>query len=568
MRKTGFPFVIFLAGCATLTPALDRKVDLLVYPRFAQNTQSIINSNTIASIATLDIVPYIEVTTNNFSPISSTTGNPTTLGASDMLKLSQASPTIDPDRPFRINKLKPGKNYRVYGRAYASSNAQISQDSTSYVDVAVGNNDAPSMATLPVNLLATPFGATISVSVSTEGRYDYLKRTLYLVSGQTQTVVAQSTLRNPELTFSNLQGNTSYRLLVEAYKLGGMLASKSLDFSITNESAPTSLSMALTVPYVVKTLAGDGVAGFADGASARFNALHGVAADLQGNVYTVDWNNQRVRKISPTGVVSTLAGNGTAGHTEGIGNQATFNGPCGVACDAAGNLYVADHNNNCIRKVLPDGTVSTLAGSGIPGWQDASGTSAMFNLPTGVAVDALGNVYVADKGNQRIRKITAAGVVTTLAGNGTAGFSEGTGSQAKFDRPEGVTVDPQGNVYVADWNNQRVRKINTSNVVTTFAGNGTAGYADGTGSQATFNGPDGVGVDLDGNIYVADRYNNRIRKITPSGVVSTLAGTGATGLSDGTGALASFNNPYTLTSDIMGNLYVGDEINNCIRKMQ
>ena len=216
-----------------------------------------------------------------------------------------------------------------------------------------------------------------------------------------------------------------------------------------------------------------------------------------------------------------------------------------MAVDAAGNVYVADTGNDTIRKITPAGVVTTLAGTaGQAGSADGTGTAARFNEPDGVAVDAAGNVYVADTNNDTIRKITPAGVVTTLAGTaGQAGSADGTGAAAQFNAPEGVAVDGAGNVYVADTGNDTIRKITPAGVVTTLAGTaGQVGSADGTGSAARFNDPDGVAVDGAGNVYVADTINDTIREITPAGVVTTLAGSpGQYGSADGTGAAAQFD---------------------------
>ena len=206
---------------------------------------------------------------------------------------------------------------------------------------------------------------------------------------------------------------------------------------------------------------------------------------------------------TPIVTVSTLAGS-TYGYTDGTGTSAQFNNPIGVAVDGAGNVYVADRYNHRIRKITTSGVVSTLAGSGTSGYADGTGTSAQFSNPTGVAVDGAGNVYVADQVNHRIRKITTSGVVSTLAGSGTSGYTDGTGTSAQFNYPTGVAVDGAGNVYVADQGNHRIRKITTSGVVSTLAGSGTSGYTDGTGTSAKFSYPTGVAVDGAGNVYVAD----------------------------------------------------------------
>lgn len=317
---------------------------------------------------------------------------------------------------------------------------------------------------------------------------------------------------------------------------------------------------------VVTTLAGS-TGGFADGtgAAAKFYYPYGVATDAAGNVYVADTFNNKIRKITQSGEVSTFAGS-TYGFADGIGAAAQFIHPYGVATDNAGNLYVADSGNSKIRKITPAGVVSTLAGS-TPGSVDGVGTIAQFNSPTGVATDAAGNVYVADLNNNKIRKITPAGVVTTLAGSGIYGFANGTGMVAQFNYPLGVATDAAGNVYVADSNNNKIRKITPMGVVSTLAGSSLGGFADGTGALAMFKGPIGVATDAAGNVYVGDQLNNRIRKITPAGVVSTLAGRIQQGFADGAGDLAMFDYPYGVATDTVGNVYVADQGNNKIRKI-
>ncbi len=326
---------------------------------------------------------------------------------------------------------------------------------------------------------------------------------------------------------------------------------------------------------VVTTLAGlAGGPGSADGtaSAARFYQPSGVAVDSAGNVYVADTDNFTIRKVTPGGVVTTLAGLArNLGSADGAASTARFNSPNGVAVDGAGNVYVADCGNDTIRKVTPGGVVTTLAGlAGNSGSADGTGSAARFCFPFGVAVDSAGNVYVADYGNNTIRKVTPGGVVTTLAGlAGSQGSADGTGSAARFYMPYGVAVDSAGNVYVADYGNNTIRKVTPGGVVTTLAGlAGSPGSADGTGSAAQFYYPGGVAVDSAGNVYVADSGNSTIRKVTPGGAVTTLAGlAGTTGRADGTGSAAQFSHPSGVAVDSAGNVYVADPQNVTIRKM-
>ena len=319
----------------------------------------------------------------------------------------------------------------------------------------------------------------------------------------------------------------------------------------------------------VTTLAGSGNATFANGqgTSASFSYPYGLAVDSGGNVYVADYYNHRVRKITAGGVVTTLAGSGNATFVNGQGTAASFWSPQGVAVDASGNVYVADTTNHRIRKITSNGTVTTLAGSGSPGFADGQGTAASFRGPSGVAVGESGNVYVADTNNNRIRKVTAGGNVTVLAGSGGSGYADGQGIAASFRGPTGVAVDGSGNVYVADINNNLIRKVTPSGNVSTLAGSGLNGNEDGQGTAASFLSPAGVVVDGKGNVYVADSYNNRIRQITVSGNVTTLAGSGNSGSADGQGTVASFNSPTGVAVDGSGNVYVADYYNNRIRKI-
>ena len=302
------------------------------------------------------------------------------------------------------------------------------------------------------------------------------------------------------------------------------------------------------------------------------NSPNDVALDGAGNTYIVDTFNHTIRKITPAGVVSTLAGlAGIAGSADGTGSAARFDTPRSLVVDAAGNLYVADTFNDTIRKITPAGVVSTLAGlAGSGGAADGTGSAARFSSPHGLAIDAAGNVYVAGF-SPTIRKITPVGVVTTLAGSaGSPGTADGTGSAARFRQPLDLALDSAGNVYVADsGSSATIRKITPAGVVTTLAGlAGSFGSADGFGSAARFGDPRGIAVDAADNIYVSDRVNHNLRKVTLAGDVTTLAGlAGSLGNTDGTGPAARFNRPLGLAIDAAGNVYVADTDNNSIRRV-
>ncbi len=325
----------------------------------------------------------------------------------------------------------------------------------------------------------------------------------------------------------------------------------------------------------VLTLAGQaGNLGSADGAgsAARFETPEGVALDSAGNAYVADTYNHTVRVIRPGGVVTTLAGlAGSSGSVDGVGSAARFYLPKGIVADIFGNVYVAERGNHTIRKISAGGVVTTVAGkAGDTGSADGPGSAARFNGPFGVALDSAGMVYVADTYNHTIRKISPGALVTTVAGLAEQrGNADGTGSAARFNQPYGVTADNHGNLYVADWENDSIRKIGPGGVVTTVAGlAGNPGSADGAGSAAGFNYPYGVAVDGTGHVYVADSNNNAIRKIDPDGTVTTVAGSaGSSGSTDGTGISARFNQPYGVAADNHGNLYVADSYNHTIRKI-
>jgi sugar lactone lactonase YvrE len=293
-----------------------------------------------------------------------------------------------------------------------------------------------------------------------------------------------------------------------------------------------------------------------------FYSPSAVAVDASGNLYVADYGNNLIREITPGGLVSTLAGSGNQGSINAKGVLASFSQPTGVGVDASGNVYVADADNNLIREITPGGLVTTLAGGDTTGTVNGPGAIATFDDPAGVALDGLGNIYVADAGNDLIRLINSAGTVSTFTGNGI-----GTVAVNTFNNSTGVAADASGNVFVANYLNSNILEVNSAGVNVLAGTAGQSGAANGPGSSATFYYPSGVAVDAADNVYVADQVNNLIRKITPGGIVSTLAGSGNPGAIDSTGVAASFNGPSGLAVDASGNVYVADSNNNLIRKI-
>ncbi|HEY1717245.1 MAG TPA: hypothetical protein VGH42_03000 [Verrucomicrobiae bacterium] len=331
--------------------------------------------------------------------------------------------------------------------------------------------------------------------------------------------------------------------------------------------------------WVVSTIAG--LAGSENtndgtGSLARFEGPSGIAVDGADNLYVADSLDEAIRKITPVGnnwMVSTFVGSARfSGSTDATGAAARFNFPAAVVLDGAGNLYVADGNNNAVRKVTSAGVVTTIAGlpSALSGNADGTGGGARFYEPQGIGMSSSGILYVADTDNNEIRKVTTAGVVSTIAGAAAEGNANGAGSVARFNYPYGIAVDGAGNLYVSDQNNDTIRQVTSAGVVSDMAGSVTnSGSADGAGSTAQFDEPHGVAVDNNGNVYVADFVNFTIRKITPAGVVSTIAGlAGNTGSTDGTNNGARFNFPDDVAVDSAGNLYVADTHNETIRKLK
>lgn len=368
---------------------------------------------------------------------------------------------------------------------------------------------------------------------------------------------------------------TKYNVIV-SHQPAGQTCTVSNGSGTVGAGDVTSIGVACVTSGTVTTFAGSrsGAAGQSDGqgTTASFSSPQGIAADANGNLYVADTQNDTIRKITPSGYVSTFAGTvSVPAYADGTGTAAMFHSPSGVATDAQGNVYVADTFNNMIRKITPAGVVTTMAGSTISGQQDGTGSDAGFTAPQGIAVDSSGNVFVADTSNNCIREITPSGAVTTIAGVcGTpGGYTDGPAATARFYAPTGIAVGPNGLLYIADFSNQVIRVLNTTTkTVSTLAGSGTSGYADGNGTAAQFSFPFGLTVGPAGDVYVADNNNYRIRKITPAGVVTTLAGSDTTGSLDGVGTAAQFRGPAGITyNPVTGTLFVVDVNNSNIRQV-
>jgi len=316
--------------------------------------------------------------------------------------------------------------------------------------------------------------------------------------------------------------------------------------------------------WVVSTVAGNGMAFFANGPAlmAEFRAPLDVAIAADGTIYVADAINHRIRKIT-RGEVLTFAGIGIQDTASGAGTVAGFAFPSYLTLDPAGNLYTLDVEDPRVRKITPNAFVSVVAGSGINGFADGRADMSQFGKEcAGITIDEQGNLYLSDWKNRRIRKISVTGDVSTIAGNGKSGFVNGNADTAQFFNPGGVVIDTLGNLFVADMN--RIRKITPSGIVSTFVGSDAFGFRDGVGDAAQFTDIIDLAMDEQGNIYASDE--NRIRKITPQREVSTIAG-GMAGYEDGVGNTAKFNGPVGLGIDREGNIYVADDHNNRIRKI-
>ena len=330
-----------------------------------------------------------------------------------------------------------------------------------------------------------------------------------------------------------------------------------------------------TSSYRIDTLAGGFAGDGGPAVAARLNLPYDVAVDSSGNLYITDRNNHRIRKVDSTGTITTIAGTGKDGFSGdgGPASQAQLNFPTGVAVDGEGNLYIADAPNDRIRKVDSIGTITTIAGTGEQGFSGDGGPASQAQLdhPRAVAVDGEGNLYIADRNNNRIRKVDSTGTITTIAGGGGFGEDGGPATQVRLNLPYGVAVDGTGNLYIADTNSDRIRKVDSTGTITTIAGTGEQGFSGdgGPATQASLNSPFGVAVDGAGNLYIADQYNNRIRRVDSTGTITTIAGTEERGFGGdgGPATQAPLFLPTGVAVDVEGNLYIADQYNNRIRRV-
>ncbi|MEO7692687.1 MAG: IPT/TIG domain-containing protein [Chryseolinea sp.] len=406
------------------------------------------------------------------------------------------------------------------------------------------DDSVPAAEFITVDPVAAPKGATLTLAGSGFG---------------IDTAKVSVTINNKPAKLSSLS-NSIIKVIVPDKAGSGKIVVSVRGTSLSNQPA-------FTYKLSVSTVAGDGTFGTQDGSPAVANFTYPTSLIIapDNKIYVTETQGPSIRVIAPDGYVSTLTGKYTYGYKDGPLAVAAFSSPFDLVMDQEKNIYVTDFYNFSIRKIGVDGMVSTLAGSLAEGSTDGTGAAAKFSNPAGLAIDKSGILYVADRGNHRIRKITPAGVVTTLAGS-TIGFADGQGTAAKFNEPAGLTVDANGNVYVSDYKNNSIRKITPDGLVSTLAGTGVQGYADGKGSESKFYNPLGMTLASDGTLYVADSRNSSIRAISSDGNVSTFAGKGE-GFIDGAIDDARFKMPTDVVFSSDGTMYVVDQYNTRVRKI-
>ncbi len=344
-------------------------------------------------------------------------------------------------------------------------------------------------------------------------------------------------------------------------------------------------SLLLLVPFyahsqIITTVAGVGTIGYSGdngiATAAQMSGPVGVVTDNAGNIYIADYNNHRIRMVNTSGVITTIAGTGTGAHSgdNGPATAADLNGPRGIAIDTAGNIYFTEYLSGTLRKVTTTGIITTIAGGGSTYADGVTATATQLYNPVGVAVDRAGNIYLDDYVKSVIRRINTSGIISRFAGVDTAGFSGdgGPATAAKLHEAYGIAVDTTGNVYIADgYYNHRIRKIDIAGTITTIAGTDTGGFSGdgGAATAAKLYAPDGVSIDNNGNIFIADMFNDRVRVIDPSGMINTYAGSGVYGFSGdgGPATAANIGHPNAVFVDNQHNLFIADYNNQRIRKV-
>ena len=444
--------------------------------------------------------------------------------------------------------------------------------------------DATASSGLPVSFTVLEGPATIDDGVVSFSLYD----TVVIEASQdgddnwvaAEPVVRSFVARAAPKWFStpvtDVVAYDEYSYILEAFDADGWV----IDFEGGEDTDWLSLVQDVRT-RMVRSVAGNGEADYlGDGAQAMDASLNrpsNVAIDSTMNVYIADTYNHVVRRVKPNGLISTVAGTGVAGYSGDGGNaaNATLRFPAAVALDAAGNLYIADRDNHRVRMVDADGVISTVAGIGAAGFTGDGGaaTSARLNRPNGVALDAEGNLYIADRDNHRVRMVDSDGDITTTAGTGTPGYGGdgGPATSAMLRTPNDVTVDSNGTLYIADRDNHRVRRVGTNGVITTVAGTGTLGFSgdDGIATDAQLNKPYGISVDGQGRIYIADTDNHRIRMIDLDGTIVTIAGDGTAGngQDDVLALETQFNAPFGIAADPNGHVFIADNNNHRVRRL-
>ena len=494
--------------------------------------------------------------------ISPTQNVAATAGTASIAVTSNTSWTAASDSAWAVVSPTSGSNNGTVTVTVAANTSLSSRTATITIggqtSLVIQVGATPVTTISPATISATAAAGTYPITVTSNTSWTAASNSSWVVVSPT------SGSNNGTITVT-VAANTATSPRTATIAIGGQTA------TVTQAAIPGTVN--IINPLAISTLAGTAhQSGFADGTkgAALFANPTGGAVDASGNFFVADTDNNVIRKVTSAGVVTTIAGKaGVQGYVDGTGTAALFNSPVGVAVDSFGNVYVADTMNNVLREITPSGVVTTLAGSATAGISDGVGVAAGFNGPQGLTADIAGNLYVADTSNHTIRKVViSTRAVATLAGNaGYFGSSDGAGSIARFNYPSGVAVDASGNVFVADTENCVIRKIQPSGLVSTLAGlAGIPGAVDATGSLARFDSPSDLTIDAEGNVFIADTDNDTIRMLVPStGVVTTMAGqAGTMGSADGTGAVALFYKPAGIAVG-GGILYVVDTDNDTIR---